>query len=228
MSSQVGIVRAGRSSATAMQHNPLPFAACVRGRVNAYLVAESLGMCSVILGPFAGTLSVLGMGLAEIRTIRQHQFQRPLEDLDQASTIIDGLIEDARAEVRAQGVDDVATKTLRQAHLRYSGSHRTLSMNLGTREAMHAAFEVSHRAHFGLDVVLADMSHVQENAEISVKRVISALKDGNFTYPMDGGAEIKVNLKVDHQVRSLLRTSPRFRQPSRIKPAVSEYPTDTS
>ena len=35
-------------------------------------------------------------------------------------------------------------------------------------------------AHFGLDVVRAYMSHVQDNAEESVRRVIGVLKDGAF------------------------------------------------
>ena len=33
---------------------------------------------------------------------------------------------------------------------------------------------------FGLDVVQAYMRHVQDNAEESVRRVITALKDGAF------------------------------------------------
>src|SRR5512132_761510 len=39
-------------------------------------------------------------------------------------------------------------------------------------------------AHFGLDVVRAYMKHVQDNAEESVRRVITRLKDGEFTLPL--------------------------------------------
>lgn len=55
---------------------------------------------------------------------------------------------------------------------------------------------------FGLDVVRAYMNHVQDNAEESVRRVISRLKDGEFTYPMDDGFEIKVKVTVNHQDRT--------------------------
>jgi 5-oxoprolinase (ATP-hydrolysing) len=41
------------------------------------------------------------------------------------------------------------------------------------------------------------MQHVQDNAEESVRRVITALKDGSFTLPMDNGAQICVSLTVD-------------------------------
>src|SRR3546814_8738042 len=55
---------------------------------------------------------------------------------------------------------------------------------------------------FGLDVVRAYMNHVQDNAEESVRRVISRLKDGKFVYPMDDGFEIHVGVTVNHADRT--------------------------
>ncbi len=52
-------------------------------------------------------------------------------------------------------------------------------------------------AQFGLDVVQAYMGHVQDNAEESVRRVITRLKDGEFTLPLDNGAQIRVAVRVD-------------------------------
>ncbi len=57
-------------------------------------------------------------------------------------------------------------------------------------------------AQFGLDVVLAYMRHVQDNAEESVRRVITRLKDGQFTLPLDNGAQISVAIRVDAASRS--------------------------
>ncbi len=57
-------------------------------------------------------------------------------------------------------------------------------------------------AEFGLDVVQAYMRHVQDNAEESVRRVITRLKDGSFTLPLDNGAQIKVAVRVDAKNRS--------------------------
>ncbi len=56
--------------------------------------------------------------------------------------------------------------------------------------------------HFGLDVVQAYMRHVQDNAEESVRRVITRLSDGAFTLPLDNGAQISVAIKVDAAARS--------------------------
>jgi 5-oxoprolinase (ATP-hydrolysing) len=54
---------------------------------------------------------------------------------------------------------------------------------------------------FGLDVVQAYMRHVQDNAEESVRRVITKLKDGAFTLPLDNGAQIQVAIRVDTKNR---------------------------
>jgi 5-oxoprolinase (ATP-hydrolysing) len=55
---------------------------------------------------------------------------------------------------------------------------------------------------FGLDVVQAYMRHVQDNAEESVRRVITQLQDGQFTLPLDNGAQIKVAIRVNASQRS--------------------------
>ena len=55
---------------------------------------------------------------------------------------------------------------------------------------------------FGLEVVLAYMNHVQDNAEESVRRVITRLKDGAFNLPLDNGAQIQVSIRVDAEERS--------------------------
>ncbi|HZD65173.1 MAG TPA: hydantoinase B/oxoprolinase family protein [Acidimicrobiales bacterium] len=57
-------------------------------------------------------------------------------------------------------------------------------------------------AHFGLEVVHAYMRHVQDNAEESVRRVISVLHDGHYRYEMDSGAVIEVSVAVDREGRS--------------------------
>lgn len=54
---------------------------------------------------------------------------------------------------------------------------------------------------FGLEVVHAYMSHVQDNAEESVRRVLDVLHDCAFTYPLDSGAQVKVAISVDKAAR---------------------------
>ncbi len=59
---------------------------------------------------------------------------------------------------------------------------------------------------FGLDVVQAYMRHVQDNAEESVRRAIALIAkrqhDGQFTLPLDNGAQICVAVRVNAAERS--------------------------
>jgi 5-oxoprolinase (ATP-hydrolysing) len=56
-------------------------------------------------------------------------------------------------------------------------------------------------AHFGMEIVVAYMKHVQDNAEESVRRVVTALKDGHYELKLDNGAIIKVAITVDRDKR---------------------------
>lgn len=57
-------------------------------------------------------------------------------------------------------------------------------------------------ADYGLDVVQAYMGHVQNNAEDSVRRLISKLQDGRFRVETDQGTAVEVAITVDHAQRS--------------------------
>lgn len=82
---------------------------------------------------------------------------------------------------------------------------RNVEQNLADIKAQVAANEKgvqelrSMVAHFGLDVVVAYMQHVQDNAEGAVKNVLKALRDGQFRYEMDDGSAIEVAISVDQQ-----------------------------
>ncbi|HEX2537986.1 MAG TPA: hydantoinase B/oxoprolinase family protein, partial [Pseudolabrys sp.] len=54
---------------------------------------------------------------------------------------------------------------------------------------------------FTLPVVKAYMKHVQDNAAESVRRVIDRLHDSEYSYEMDQGTFIKVNISVDKKKR---------------------------
>jgi 5-oxoprolinase (ATP-hydrolysing) len=85
--------------------------------------------------------------------------------------------------------------------------------------------------HFGLDVVHAYMAHVQENAAESVRRVITALHDGEFRYELDNGAQVAVAVRVDREARTaeidFTGTSPQladnFNAPSSVAMAAVLY-----
>ncbi|WP_417270955.1 hydantoinase B/oxoprolinase family protein [Celeribacter sp.] len=117
------------------------------GGQHACLVADALGMRRVLIHPFAGVLSAYGMGLAEVRALRERQVDTPITDLDAAQALAQQLAEDALGEVEAQGV--TSTRTEIRAHLRYDGSHQTLDVTFGDAATMTEAFHAAHRARFG-------------------------------------------------------------------------------
>ena len=85
---------------------------------------------------------------------------------------------------------------------------RNPAQNMGDLKAQIAANEKGVQElrkmveQFSLPVVQAYMGHVQDNAEESVRRVITQLKDGAFTLPLDNGAHINVAIRVNVQQRS--------------------------
>jgi 5-oxoprolinase (ATP-hydrolysing) len=85
---------------------------------------------------------------------------------------------------------------------------RNTGANLADLRAQIAANEKGVRElramldHYGLDVVRAYMGHVQDNAEESVRRVISVLQDGSYAYELDNGAVINVTIRVDRARRT--------------------------
>ena len=115
--------------------------------------------------------------------------------------------------VQINNVKLVAQGILQEAEmlaLLQSGKHpsRNPQQNMADLKAQIAANEKGVQelrkmvAQFGLAVVQAYMGHVQDNAEESVRRVITRLKDGNFTLPLDNGAQIKVAIRVDAKDRT--------------------------
>jgi len=85
---------------------------------------------------------------------------------------------------------------------------RNPSQNMADLKAQIAANEKGVQelrkmvAQFGLPVVKAYMGHVQDNAEESVRRVITHLKDGSFILSLDNGAQIQVAIRVNAQART--------------------------
>lgn len=117
------------------------------GGQHAAAVADALGIRTVILHRQAGVLSALGMGLADLRALRQVQFDAPLTEATTAEARIAALVDEATGELLAQGIADPAVTAT--AYLRYIGSHQSLPVAFGDADAMRLAFAEAHQARFG-------------------------------------------------------------------------------
>ena len=123
------------------------------GGQHACLVADALGMNTVLLHPLSSVLSAYGMGLADLSALRSAAVERALDadGLAALAETIGALSGEARAELEAQGLAGDAISTKARAHVRYAGSDTTLELDAPFADAasMRGAFEREHLSRFG-------------------------------------------------------------------------------
>jgi 5-oxoprolinase (ATP-hydrolysing) len=104
------------------------------GGQHACLVADALGMTSVLIHPFSSLLSAYGMGLADIRSVRQQAIEKPLGENARATVagVADELGRAVIGEVAGQGVVTEKIKAYVRAHIRYAGTDTALIVEAGT------------------------------------------------------------------------------------------------
>ncbi|RMD88389.1 MAG: 5-oxoprolinase, partial [Alphaproteobacteria bacterium] len=115
------------------------------------LVADALGIETVLVHPMAGVLSALGMGLAALRQIEKRALDLPLDAAHEAeiAAVLDELAQKARLALVAQGAADGEITLLRQVHVRYRGSDTSLLVPFTDAAATRVAFESAHRRLYG-------------------------------------------------------------------------------
>jgi 5-oxoprolinase (ATP-hydrolysing) len=123
------------------------------GGQHACLVADALGMESVLVHPFSGLLSAYGIGLASVFASRQQALIKPLAEgsVAEIDSLITSLSEKVFDELRAQGVPDEFIAWRPVLMIRYDGTDTALPVNFAGRsiEGARAEFEKAHKAQFG-------------------------------------------------------------------------------
>jgi len=121
------------------------------GGQHACLVADVLGMRTVLIHPFSGLLSAYGMGLADIRATRQRTVEAALDiaGAEAASAALDEAAAVVAEELAGQGVPAGDIAVFRRAHVRYAGTDSAIVVPFGAVGEMKAAFEAAHRTRFG-------------------------------------------------------------------------------
>src|SRR5690349_14108611 len=122
------------------------------GGQHACRVADALGMRRVFIHPLAGVLSAYGMGLADVRALRQRAVETRLtgSSLDECDAAFGALEESGRREVLEQGIDAQRIHCERVLHLKYEGTDTTLAIP-ATRDVagVAAEFERRYRQQYG-------------------------------------------------------------------------------
>src|SRR5260221_1290019 len=121
-------------------------------------------MRRVYIHPLAGVLSAYGMGLAQVRALREEAVEKRLEDgaLTDIEEKCVRLGEHAVHELAEQGV--AFERLEKRVHLKYEGTDTSLAVRLGSIKQMREEFERLYRSRFSF--LMPDRALVAEAVSV--------------------------------------------------------------
>ncbi|MEQ9315216.1 MAG: hydantoinase B/oxoprolinase family protein, partial [Henriciella sp.] len=109
-------------------------------------VADELGVDTIIIHPFAGVLSALGIGLADEIDIRRASLELTLD----AAAVVEGRSRlDGLKVAQADKLGEAGVSFEQSAALRYAGTDTRIDVAFGAAGEMRKAFETAHQKQFG-------------------------------------------------------------------------------
>ncbi|WP_421780027.1 hydantoinase B/oxoprolinase family protein, partial [Kiloniella litopenaei] len=159
------------------------------GGQHACLVADTLGMKKVLLHPFAGVLSAYGMGLADIRAIREKQIEKifKADNLPDIDVVFAKLEKEVRKEVQDQNVAEEKLLVERKLHVRYEDSHQSLMVSYGSYQDIKDQFEKLHKTRYGF---------IAENRSLLIESI--SVEAIGKTEKVSEGANLSLNQQNVH------------------------------
>lgn len=121
------------------------------GAQHACLLAELLGMQTVLLHPLAGVLSAYGMGLADFRVLKQQALERLWHEVgvDDLNRRFLELEQQARTALHEQGLPEQTVTCQWRLALRYQGTDTALTVDFAEPADIISRFEDKYRRQFG-------------------------------------------------------------------------------
>jgi 5-oxoprolinase (ATP-hydrolysing) len=149
------------------------------GGQHACQVADALGIGSVLIHPLAGVLSAYGMGVADLRSLRQAAVELPLDEacageLDDKHA---GLSREAEQSLRAQQLGAQRIRYSSRVSVKVAGSDTALPIHWQPgdgADALRASFAEAHRRHFGFDA--EDGTLIAESIDVEAVGVMPKLE----------------------------------------------------
>jgi 5-oxoprolinase (ATP-hydrolysing) len=189
-------------------YDPRDYVLCAFGGAggqHACAVADAVGARSVLLHPLAGVLSAWGIGLADLRVIRETSIEEPV-GADVAQLVADLGYAAAEGLVQ-QGVAHDHITSIVTAHLRYDGGEASIPVDLGDAATMKSTFEATHRQRFGF----IDPARAILIARLSVEAVARGADAGETALDLPQAPPASIQ-KVSVRVGGATRDVPALRR----------------
>jgi len=124
------------------------------GGQHACAIADVLGMTSILVHPFAGVLSAYGMGLADVRVLKEGAVEAKLSEaaLPSLREKLAEIEKAARADLASQRITTASIDSVPRIHLRYEGTDAPLVVAFGELPTIMQGFETAHRQRYGFVV----------------------------------------------------------------------------
>jgi 5-oxoprolinase (ATP-hydrolysing) len=143
----------------------------------ACLIADTLGMKKIFLHPYAGVLSAYGMGLADVRAIREAGIEQPLiqASIPLLQKLMESLEVQGREEFKTQSNAEESAEVrgvyeeelVRKVNLKYEGTNSILAVNFALDVAvMREEFEIEHKSRYGF--IQLEKSLIVESVSVEV------------------------------------------------------------
>ena len=147
------------------------------GGQHACAVADALGMTRVFLHPFAGVLSAFGMGLAELRAMREQSLEVPLDASSRqlVDETLARLGAAAKDELLNQGVEKENVELQHRVHIKPKGSDSSIELPMAGTENLKENFSAAYLDRYGfvttvdklvIDAVIVE-AIARDNADIT-------------------------------------------------------------
>jgi 5-oxoprolinase (ATP-hydrolysing) len=144
----------------------------------ACLIADTLGMKKIFLHPYAGVLSAYGMGLADVRALREAAVEEVLtqELVQELQVLMEGLENQCGGELeplpnpplkQGRGQEVGQEEVVRKVSLKYEGTNSMLTVNFDLDMAvMQEEFETEHKTRYGF--IQAGKNLIVESVSVEV------------------------------------------------------------
>ncbi|MDJ0724152.1 MAG: hydantoinase B/oxoprolinase family protein [Prochloraceae cyanobacterium] len=141
------------------------------GGQHACLIADVLGIKKIFIHPYAGVLSAYGIGLADIRILREKAVEAELNSdlIFDLERILDELRIECETELEKQqkNLDRDKIIIVAKVHLKYSGTDASLIVNFDRDlNQIRTEFETLHRQRYGF--IISDRALIVEEVSIEL------------------------------------------------------------